>query len=387
MTKDIFAVPAFFIYFRECVETGIIISVLLAFIQQTLSTEDGPTRKKLVKQVWWGVGLGLAICLCMGCGMIGAFYSYGKDSFSKAEDLWEGIFSLTGSIIITIMGAALLRVSKLKERWSSKLRHALEASADSQAPAKSFLKRWPQKYAMFLIPFVTALREGLEAVVFIGGVGLNFPACAIPLPVVVGIAAGVVVSYIMYRLMTAEEETRGALQLFLVVSTCLLYLVAAGLLSRGVWSLENNTWNHLIGGDASETGSGPGSYDIRQSVWHVNCCSPSLNGGGGWGVFNTIGWTNSATYGSVISYNLYWLAITLWIVTMEYKEHGMVPLATSATDVRRFLPRSIVEAPPFRSFSPPLTRLNCVSWILWVIFSPFNPTMGALIYSNSSTQQ
>ena len=32
----------------------------------------------------------------------------------------------------------------------------------------------------------------------------------------------------------------------------------------------NHQWNNVIGGDASETGSGPGSYDIRQSVWHVN---------------------------------------------------------------------------------------------------------------------
>jgi len=29
-------------------------------------------------------------------------------------------------------------------------------------------------------------------------------------------------------------------------------------------------WNIAIGGDAAETGVGPGSYDIRQSVWHVN---------------------------------------------------------------------------------------------------------------------
>ena len=29
-------------------------------------------------------------------------------------------------------------------------------------------------------------------------------------------------------------------------------------------------WNKAIGGDAAETGSGAGSYDIRQSVWHVN---------------------------------------------------------------------------------------------------------------------
>lgn len=29
-------------------------------------------------------------------------------------------------------------------------------------------------------------------------------------------------------------------------------------------------WNKIIGGDAAETGVGPGSYDIRKSVWHVN---------------------------------------------------------------------------------------------------------------------
>lgn len=60
------------------------------------------------------------------------------------------------------------------------------------------------------------------------------------------------------------------LQLFLVISTCLLYLVAAGLFSRAVWFFEQHTWNQLVGSDAAELGDGPGSYDIDQSVWHVN---------------------------------------------------------------------------------------------------------------------
>lgn len=30
------------------------------------------------------------------------------------------------------------------------------------------------------------------------------------------------------------------MQIFLIVSTCFLYLVAAGLFSKGVWSLEIN---------------------------------------------------------------------------------------------------------------------------------------------------
>lgn len=61
------------------------------------------------------------------------------------------------------------------------------------------------------------------------------------------------------------------MQIFLVFSTCLLYLVAAGLFSRAVWGFEMHYWNKALGGgEAAELGNGPGSYDIDQSVWHVN---------------------------------------------------------------------------------------------------------------------
>ena len=53
MAKDVFSVPVFFIVFRETLETAIIVSVLLAFLKQTL---DGPHRdakvyKSLRRQV------------------------------------------------------------------------------------------------------------------------------------------------------------------------------------------------------------------------------------------------------------------------------------------------------------------------------------------------
>jgi high-affinity iron transporter len=132
---------------------------------------------------------------------------------------------------------------------------------------------------------------------------------------------------IVYR---GGRET--SMQIFLIISTCFLYLVAGGLFSRGVWYLENNTWNHIIGGDASETGSGAGSYDIRKSVWHVNCCNPELGGGGGWGIFNALlGWTNSADYGSVISYNLYWICVMIGYGLMFYREkRGAIPILDPA---------------------------------------------------------
>lgn len=54
MTVNVFAVPVFFVVFRETLETVVIVSVLLAFLKQTL---DGPNAdkvvyKKLVKQVF-----------------------------------------------------------------------------------------------------------------------------------------------------------------------------------------------------------------------------------------------------------------------------------------------------------------------------------------------
>jgi high-affinity iron transporter len=298
-------------------ETSIIVSVLLAFLKQTLGPDRDPqVYKKLLKQVWLGVASGLLIVIIIGCGMIGAFYGLQKDAFAPTENLWEGIFGLIASIIITLMGAALLRVSKLQDKWRVKIARAIESKEKPGAKFSSRFKHWAEKYSMFLLPFITVLREGLEAVVFIGGVGVGMPASAFPLAVICGILAGVVVGFIIYK-----GGNRSALQIFLIISTCFLYLVAAGLFSRAVWNFEAREWNKVIGGDAAETGSGPGSYDIRKSVWHVNCCNPDINGGGGWGVFNSLfGWQNSATIGSVLSYCLYWLVVIIGFLAMAYNE-------------------------------------------------------------------
>ncbi|MCJ1265119.1 hypothetical protein MMC22_004994 [Lobaria immixta] len=315
---NVFAVPVFFILFRETLETSIIVSVLLTFLKQSIGPErDAVTYKKLVRQVWVGTAIGLAICLVIGCGMIGAFYGLGKDKWAGTENIWEGTFALVASIIITLMGAALLRVSKLQDKWRVKLAKALEAKDSTHGgTVGSRFKRWCEKYAMFILPFVTVLREGLEAVVFTGGLSLGLPATAFPIPVLTGLLCGCLIGFLIYK-----GGNMASIQIFLIISTCFLYLVAAGLFSKSVWLFENNEWNKIIGGDAAETGSGPGSYDIRKSVWHVNCCNAEIGGGGGWGVFNSLfGWQNSATIGSVVSYNLYWIAVMVGYALMGYVE-------------------------------------------------------------------
>jgi high-affinity iron transporter len=63
------------------------------------------------------------------------------------------------------------------------------------------------------------------------------------------------------------------------------------------------------------------------------CCSPDINGGGGWGIFNSLfGWQNSATVGSVLAYNLYWLAVIVTFLAMAFNEkNGHWPLMKTQT--------------------------------------------------------
>lgn len=53
MAVDVFAVPVFLVVFRETIETVIIVSVLLAFLKQTLDGPNGDvkTYNRLRRQV------------------------------------------------------------------------------------------------------------------------------------------------------------------------------------------------------------------------------------------------------------------------------------------------------------------------------------------------
>ena len=326
---DVFNVQIFFIVFRESLEAIIVVSVLLAFVKQSMGGSSDPQlKKRLYRQIWLGAGLGVLVCLIIGCAFIGAFYGLGKDIWGNSEDLWEGIFCIIATVLITAMGIPMLRINKMKEKWRVKLAQALIKSPENKKN-RFKLGYLGKKYALFILPFITCLREGLEAVVFVGGVGITSPASSFPIPVIVGIICGLAVGALLYYF-----GSNMSMQIFLIISTCILYLIAAGLFSRGVWFFESYQYNKKTGGDAAENGSGPGTYDISKSVWHVNCCNPLTDNG--WDIFNAIlGWQNSATYGSVISYNVYWIFIISVLLLMVYEEkHGHLPLTKNLTLVQ-----------------------------------------------------
>ncbi|KAJ3889863.1 iron permease FTR1 [Lentinula edodes] len=347
MTKNLFSVPIFFIAFRETLEAAIIVSVLLGLAEQIVyedpgrftqehtvtsttdeSKQDSPEqdlavaadeevqRRRLIRklriQIFAGAGIGLLIALSVGAAFIAVWFTQAANLWANTEELWEGIFDVIASLMIFVMGVSMLKMDRAKAKWRLKLQKAFDGRTKGDKDGKA------GKWVLLILPMITVMREGLEAVIFIGGVSLGQPATAIPIAAIVGLVCGLIVGFLIYQF-----GSRTTLSIFLIAMTNLLLLIGAGLFSRGVWAFQENAFNDLLGADVDDSGGdGPGSFRVQGNIWHLDCCNPEDNlDNSGWSIFNAIfGWTNSATLGSVLSYVFYWVAVIVTLIIMKFQE-------------------------------------------------------------------
>lgn len=109
------------------------------------------------------------------------------------------------------------------------------------------------KWVLFILPMITVLREGMEAVIFVGGVSLGQPAESIPIAAIVGLLCGFVCGLLIYTFASRTSkhsflfvpptwlnEPPVALSLFLVVMTNFLMLIGAGLFTKAVNAFQEN---------------------------------------------------------------------------------------------------------------------------------------------------
>jgi len=369
----VFAPTIFFIAFREALEAALVIGILAGMIERVIGKNQHTIDEhncRLIRKLRWyviaGALLGLLIAFIIGAVFLAVFYTQATDLYGRSEELWEGIFNLIAVMLITPMALVLLQADKSREKWRKKLSKALDGLAEARheaiesihaqpaeaestdgtispltktesdgsqvpvlvAPAKrswgTRVRLWVRilrkpfegdakgPTAMFVIPLITTLREGLEGMVFIGGVSLGLPASSIPLPAIVGVLAGLLVGFVIYR-----SRSISSVKPFLVFSTCALLLIDAGMFSRSVYYFQFYRYVQKVGDAAAESGSGAGSYDARNYIWHLDCCNPedkTNNGGSGWSILNSlVGWNNTATLGTILAYILFWVAIAVYV--------------------------------------------------------------------------
>lgn len=272
----LFDVPAFFILLRETLEVTIILAVLLGFIDK-LVPENQELRKHLKKQIWIGTGVGLLISLIIAVAFIAVFYTVAKNLWEENEGAWEGSFALIASIVITIMALSMVRVQQWKAKWEGKLANAAEVYLNKHKNGN--------KWALILLPFTAVCRESLETLVFIAGVGFDKPASGLPIPVILGMATGFFIGYIIYK-----GSHKMSLNAFFIFSTVLLLFIAAGLFSTSVHELQEATGTE------------------EKVVWHLKCCNPKTNEF--WAIMKVVfGWRDKATQGTTAAYFVYWTVV------------------------------------------------------------------------------
>jgi len=117
------------------------------------------------------------------------------------------------TVSILIMGLAFLRLPHAQTKWRLKLLSAYKDKHESghgtiegeerDGDQRESKKGKGGRMILFGLPFITVLREGLEGVVFLGGIGLSEK----PLAVAGGAFMGLVIGTIIGTSQTVSQLT------------------------------------------------------------------------------------------------------------------------------------------------------------------------------------
>ena len=205
----------FIIALREGLEAALIVGILLAYLKKT-------NRSHLLRAVW--IGVGLAIALSMGLGAALTFTSH--ELSESGEKTFAGITSIIAVALVTIM------VFWMKSAARG-MRENLHNKVDSSIATSSM-----GAIALALTAFFAVAREGLETALFLytnfstagGSVG---PASGL----IFGLAGAVLLGYLLYK--RAVDFNIG--QFFKLTGVALI-VVAAGVLSHGIGEFQELGW-------------------------------------------------------------------------------------------------------------------------------------------------
>lgn len=199
----------FLIGLREGLEAALVVSILVAYLVRT-------DRRALLPALWAGVGVAVGVSLGFG-----ALLTFGPKGLSfEAQEAIGGSLSIVAVGLITWM---IFWMAKTARHLKADLQHKLD---DAIAAGKG---------AVVVMALLAVGREGLETALFLwAGAKATSTGAAAPLVgAALGIAAAVVVAWLMYR-----GAVRLDLRRFFAWTGVFLILVAAGVLAYGIHDLQ-----------------------------------------------------------------------------------------------------------------------------------------------------
>lgn len=200
--------PSFLITFREVIEAALIVATILGILVKL-------GHKKSIKTVWIATGAAALLSIfLLGLGSLLGLKV--QELYSgKTEDFVEGVLMITSAVFIT------WAVFFLHKYFAQYKTHLL-------AKIKSTVERQEQK-GLFTLVFTAVFREGFEIVLFLSTIYFS----SNPQSIFTGFLGGAIFALLVsFGLFTATLR----LPVFYAfrVTSILLILFAAGLLTRGV---------------------------------------------------------------------------------------------------------------------------------------------------------
>ena len=211
---------SFLITFRESLEAALIVGILLGFLTKT-------KQKKYSNLVYLSIGAGIFGSVAFAV----AFHYFAGGLKEPAEQIFEGATMILAALLLTFMIFWMLKQKHVALHYHRKMQEKVDAG---------------KMFGLFMVGFVSILREGVETVIF-----LNAARFANGPNNIIGALLGVTIAIILGYLIFAGSM-KISLKKFFNVTSILLVLFAAGLVAHGVHEFqeiglapifENEAWN------------------------------------------------------------------------------------------------------------------------------------------------
>jgi high-affinity iron transporter len=214
----------FVIVFREMLEAGLIVGIILTVLNKLCAMRYAP-------HVWASVGAAGVVSLAAGWALSVA----AQASRGQWEAALEGIISLAACGVLTYMVFWM-------DRQGKRIRPAIEEHMEG-AVTRSELA------AIVMLPFLAVLREGAETVLFLKAVSLQNSGSVSLLGGLSGAGLAVAVTAAIF-----VWGKRVPLQALFRGTGMLIFLIAAGMLAYGIHEIQELGWLPFF----------------SQEVWNIN---------------------------------------------------------------------------------------------------------------------
>jgi len=199
-------ISSFIITFREALEASLIIGIILGYLVRTRQT-------KYNNVVYVGVASGIV------ASIIGAllFTAIAGGLTGRTEEIFEGITMLIGSLLLTTMILWMMKQKHIARELEYKVSMEITEA---------------HKFGLFLLVFVSVLREGIETVIFLGAA--SFVSTNNNM---IGAISGIIGAiFLGYAIFIGSRKIN--IKKFFNITGILLILFATGLLTYGIHELQ-----------------------------------------------------------------------------------------------------------------------------------------------------